>query len=83
MKDPIKVVLDVGSSRTRLAVAAFNKDGSHFEILGCGVSAAGTLKAGIVANIPAITNAIDQARTIAEQESGKLCATPDGGFEPA
>ena len=72
MKDPIKVVLDVGSSRTRLAVAAFNKDGSHFEILGCGVSAAGTLKAGIVANIPAITNAIDQARTIAEQESGKL-----------
>ena len=72
MKDPIKVVLDVGSSCTRLAVAAFNKDGSHFEILGCGVSAAGTLKAGIVANIPAITNAIDQARTIAEQESGKL-----------
>jgi len=27
---------------------------------------------GLVANIPAITNAIDQARTIAEQESGKL-----------
>ena len=69
MKEILKVALDVGSSRTRLTVAKIGNQDSTFEILGCGVSNAGTLKAGIVTNIPAITTAIDQAREVAEQES--------------
>ena len=69
MKEILKVALDVGSSRTRLTVAKIGNQDSAFEILGCGVSNAGTLKAGIVTNIPAITTAIDQAREVAEQES--------------
>ena len=68
MKEILKVALDVGSSRTRLTVAKIGNQDSAFEILGCGVSNAGTLKAGIVTNIPAITTAIDQAREVAEQE---------------
>lgn len=69
MKEILKVALDVGSSRTRLTVAKIGNQDSAFEILGCGVSNAGILKAGIVTNIPAITTAIDQAREVAEQES--------------
>ena len=69
MKEILKVALDVGSSRTRLTVAKIGNQDSAFEILGCGVSNAGTLKAGIVTNIPAITTAIDQTREVAEQES--------------
>ncbi|MDO4642559.1 MAG: cell division protein FtsA [Cardiobacteriaceae bacterium] len=66
----IKVVIDVGSSRTRVTIAEVGSNHSYFEVLGSGVSTHAALKAGIVTNIPAVTAAIRQAAAIAEQEAG-------------
>ena len=61
MKDSaIKVVIDVGSSRTRVTIGE----------VGSGFSAGGALNAGIVTNIPAVSHAIRHAVAIAEEEAG-------------
>lgn len=72
MKDSaIKVVIDVGSSRTRVTIGEVgNREDSVLEVLGSGVSAGGALKAGIVTNIPAVSHAIRHAVAIAEEEAG-------------
>ena len=66
----IKVVIDLGSSRTRVTIAEIGSNHSYFEVLGCGIAAGSAVKAGIVTNISAATAAIRQAVAIAEQEAG-------------
>ena len=72
MKDSaIKVVIDVGSSRTRVTIGEVgNREDSVLEVLGSGFSAGGALNAGIVTNIPAVSHAIRHAVAIAEEEAG-------------
>ena len=72
MKDSaIKVVIDVGSSRTRVTIGEVgNREDSVLEVLGSGVSSGGALKAGIVTNIPTVSHAIRHAVAIAEEEAG-------------
>lgn len=66
----IKVVIDLGSSRTRVTIAEIGSNHSYFEVLGCGIAAGSAVKAGIVTNISVATAAIRQAVAIAEQEAG-------------
>ena len=54
MKDSaIKVVIDVGSSRTRVTIGEVgNREDSVLEVLGSGFSAGGALNAGIPSAMP-------------------------------
>ena len=71
-KPVVKAVLDVGSSRTRLVAARIGAKSGVFEIVGYGISTAGKLKAGVVTNIPAVSEAIRQVREMGEKQTRLL-----------
>ena len=67
--DPIQAVIDAGSARLRVTVALCEKD-RPLEILGCGVSCKAPCKSGVITDIAAAAESIDEAKDEAERQSG-------------
>ena len=67
--DPIQAVIDTGSARLRVTVATCEAD-RPLEILGCGVSNDVSCKHGLIADIAAAAEVINEAMIEAERQSG-------------